>query len=196
MSGVRSVVCGFGVNDASYLTNNRVNGRTVKCPIYSRWLSIINRCYGKSGIANNPTYFGCCVDHRWRKFSGFKKWMEKQDWEGKEIDKDLIVPGNKVYGPDTCCFVSPLINKLIKSGYRKSSGLLTGVRTEYNRFAGQVTINGHRKYLGMFTTEEEANRAYRIEKGKYMLELSNDIVDKRVKESLCKIANNLITGAI
>ena len=38
--------------------------------------------------------------------------MEKQDWEGKFIDKDLLFPGNKVYGPDTCVFVTRQLNNL------------------------------------------------------------------------------------
>jgi len=39
--------------------------------------------------------------------------MERQDWEGKHLDKDILIPGNKIYSPDRCIFVSSLINLLI-----------------------------------------------------------------------------------
>ena len=61
----------------------------------------------------NPTYkdVTCCKD--WLLFSNFKRWMEQQDWEGKELDKGIIVYGNKMYSPETCAFVSRTTNSFV-----------------------------------------------------------------------------------
>lgn len=74
---------------------------------------MIHRCYLKSNELNYADKF---VTEEWRIASNFKSWMEQQDWEGKELDKDLLVYKNKVYSPETCVFVSKEVNNfLIKS---------------------------------------------------------------------------------
>jgi hypothetical protein len=52
--------------------------------------------------------------------------MEIQDWEGKEIDKDILFPDKKLYSPETCAFVPPTINYFILD--KNKSGYLSGVR--------------------------------------------------------------------
>lgn len=111
MSGKRSLICGFGVNDADYYTQTK--SPRWRCPYYQTWHSMLNRCYNEKHLRRQPAYLGCSVCGEWHKFSVFKAWMIKQDWEGKELDKDLLVQGNKVYGPETCVFVSGLVNKFI-----------------------------------------------------------------------------------
>ena len=36
--------------------------------------------------------------------------MVEQDWEGLQLDKDLLVNGSKVYSRETCVFVSNQVN--------------------------------------------------------------------------------------
>ena len=56
----------------------------------------------------------CCQE--WLIFSNFKSWMKQQDWEGKQLDKDLLIYQNKIYSPETCVFVDRKINQfLVKS---------------------------------------------------------------------------------
>lgn len=102
----RKMLCGVGVNDADYIISPIVNGVQVRCPFYNRWKDMIYRCYSEVSQKGNPTYKACTVCDEWLLFSNFKKWMEKQDWKGKQIDKDIKVKGNKEYGPDTCLLVT------------------------------------------------------------------------------------------
>ena len=91
--------------------------------------------------------------------------MEKQDWEGKELDKDLKVFGNKVYGPDTCMFVDTQVNCFITEIRKKDSNLPTGVCIkEYksgNRYQARgYDLSGNRIYLGLFYSADEAHKAW------------------------------------
>ena len=120
----RCLVYGFGVNDANYilriLKNNKVIGR---CPFYTKWENMLKRCYSYKWHKQYPTYIGCSVCPDWRYFSKFRLWMQTQKWEGLELDKDLLVKGNKVYGPDTCCFLPQAINSLFGHGRGKKNNL-------------------------------------------------------------------------
>lgn len=106
---------GFGINDSEYMTRITVNGKKYSCPFYSRWQSMLSRCYSTNVHIMHPTYKDCYVCKEWLLFSSFKAWMIKQDWKGKSMDKDIITEGNKIYCPSQCMFVSGKINNLIKS---------------------------------------------------------------------------------
>lgn len=128
--GRRKIVYGAGINDADYQVYRcrRVDGKMVVdwvCPYYSRWLDMIRRCYSKKQKTKQKNYEQCTTSEEWKTFSNFKKWMEKQDWEGKHLDKDLKKPGNFVYSAETCLFIDPLINNLIIE--KVKNGLPRGV---------------------------------------------------------------------
>jgi hypothetical protein len=114
----RGSVQGVGINDANYLVQKftTVGGKNKliwRCPFYSCWKHMLKRCYDDCYIKLHPTYKGCSVCREWHLFSNFKSWMEQQDWEEKQLDKDLLVYGNKVYSPSTCVFLSQGLNKFL-----------------------------------------------------------------------------------
>ena len=84
---------------------SKVDGNGTK--VYSAWHSMLQRCYVKH---SNPTYTGCTVVKEWHNFQVFAKWFEENYIEEYHLDKDIKVPGNKVYGPDTCIFVTQAEN--------------------------------------------------------------------------------------
>lgn len=102
------LIYNWGINDADYQVAGKDpdTGIEWRCPFYKRWKNMIARCHSPAFQRNQPRYKGCTVDERWRRFTDFKKWMEGQDWEGKQLDKDRLVEGNKHYGPDTCMFLT------------------------------------------------------------------------------------------
>lgn len=112
----KRLVYGVGNNDADYVVEKReeigyVGGKRRRklmwvCPYYQTWKDMIKRCYSTKCQEKFPTYKGCSVSADWHTFSNFKAWMEKQNWEGKQLDKDILIEGNKVYSPETCVFVS------------------------------------------------------------------------------------------
>lgn len=158
----RKQVYGVGINDADYIIEINVNGKRVVCPYYSRWKSMLQRCYDPKFHEKNPTYSGCSVCDDWLTFSNFRAWMTEQDWRVKELDKDLLIPGNKVYSQETCLFVPMEINMLLNNNAAKRGKWPIGVHFHKARgkFEAQCNINGKLKHLGYFRTPEEAHQAY------------------------------------
>lgn len=106
----KKLIYGVGVNDSDYKVNPTVKGKRVKCPFYMKWRNMIARCYSSAYHKIKPSYKGCVVCSEWLSFSNFKSWMIKQDWKGKQLDKDIVKLGNKEYSPSTCVFVSNSVN--------------------------------------------------------------------------------------
>lgn len=109
---------GVGINDADYEVkkSKKMNGKwkiVWMCPYYDRWTSMLSRCYSKKLQETHPTYKGCSVCDEWLRFSNFKKWMEEQNWEGRQLDKDFLFENNKVYSPSTCLFIPNKLNSFI-----------------------------------------------------------------------------------
>lgn len=107
---MKKKIYGVGVNDADYQVSDSSSGKEVRCQYYIQWKNMLARCYSSAYHKQNKTYIGCSVDPRWYSFMSFRSWMMEQDWEGNQLDKDIIIHGNKVYGPDTCMFVDRKTN--------------------------------------------------------------------------------------
>ena len=78
---------------------------------YSVWRNILKRCYTHYKC-HQSSYEGCSIVPEWLIYSTFKKWFDANYISDYQLDKDLLVKGNKVYSPETCCFVPQEINKL------------------------------------------------------------------------------------
>lgn len=184
-------VYGVGINDSKDPVYLRVNGKQVRDKVYAVWQAMLGRCYGNPKInPRSKTYGGCLVDPRWYKFSAFKEWMEAQDYEGKHLDKDILKVGNKVYSPETCCFVTSDINQLAQTTHLNKQGFVgvyiwrDGRSKPYQAFSSC----GKHKHLGMFGTIEEAFEVHVLEKVKRIREKAQEIKDLRIREGLLKHA--------
>lgn len=84
-----------------------VNNR--ETPAYSAWYSMLTRCYSRTFQQKYPTYIGCSVDPTWHNFQNFAEWYENNypnDGKRYQLDKDILIKGNKIYSPSTCKFVT------------------------------------------------------------------------------------------
>lgn len=111
MSGNRKPIFGVGINDHDKPTF--VNGKSIK--EYQIWTDMLRRCYSEFELNRHPTYKGCEASDNFKRFSGFLSWAENQIGfckDGWQLDKDIIIKGNKIYSEETCCFVPPEINSL------------------------------------------------------------------------------------
>lgn len=85
-------------------------------PQYNAWQNMLRRCYDESYQEKHPTYIGCEVVEEWHNFQNFAKWYDENYYEIEgqimDLDKDILVIGNKIYSPETCLFVPQSINKL------------------------------------------------------------------------------------
>lgn len=190
------LIYGIGVNDADYSVRNSKcsvdsNGkRHFKiiwlCPFYHKWKSMITRCYSNKYQSKNPTYVGCTVCNEWLYFSKFKAWMETQDWEGKQLDKDFLIPGNTVYSPETCLFIPQRLNVFFSKG--KVDNLISKGIT-FSEKVGKYRArcsNGEGKMLcfGYFSELEDAKEAWKEAKLAVLLKiLDEDAVEDRVKQA-------------
>lgn len=185
-------IFGVGTNDANYIVNPRIGGKSYICPYYMVWSSMLQRCYSDSYQQKQPTYIGCEVCKDWLTFSNFRTWMQEQDWEGKQLDKDILVYGNKVYSHDTCVFVTRHLNRLVSSATTLES---TGIYwdTLQEKFQVRCYANGKSNFLGYFKDKEKALKAYRIFKANLIaaqVVLEDNVI---IKEALQALATKLYT---
>jgi hypothetical protein len=135
----------------------------------SIWNHIFYRCYNTEAC---KTYNECFVDEKWYNFQTFAKWYEENYIEDFHIDKDILVKGNKCYGPDTCCFVPQEINNLFYSN--NNSHELFGVRQiDEKRYRPRMRFNGDEKYLGTYTNLTDAIDVYVNSKIDYVTAIAN-----------------------
>lgn len=194
----KKLVCGIGVNDADYVvkkaeTIGYVGGKRKRkmvwvCPYYQAWKNMLMRCYSAKYQERYPTYKGCSVSTEWVTFSNFRVWMDKQDFQGNHLDKDLLFEGNKVYSAETCVFVTKMVNTFVNDQGLKRGEWLIGVCRDKNaeKFRAECRnpFTGEQEYLGLFTTEQQAHQAWRKRKLELSQELAVIQIDQRVAKAL------------
>jgi len=105
-----SVSLAYGVGffgDGKYLSE--IDHKPTKA--YRTWRNMLKRCYSTANFETQPTYKCCSVVTDWHNYQNFAAWFELNYRTGMELDKDIKIKGNKVYGPKTCAFVTPQQNK-------------------------------------------------------------------------------------
>ena len=191
---------GVGVNDLGYrvhvqeyVTKNGGKGsrKTVfLCKYYAAWKSMLERCYSKKFLESNQSYIGTSVCSEWLYATEFKKWMDQQDWRGKCLDKDIIVPGSRLYSPKTCAFVLQATNSFVTASDASRGDYPVGVhlfkRTGEYHARCNNPFSGKREHLGLFSTIEEAQEAWRERKHELAQLVAATESDMRVVEALKK----------
>jgi len=164
---MRKMVYGVGINNAWFTVKPKINGKRMCYKPYQAWTDMLKRCYSDIFKRKHPTYIGCTVCEEWLVFSNFEKWMLAQDVNGKELDKDIIKQGNRVYCPEYCRFISSSLNSLLVGCDATRGAYPMGVdwHKQSGRYRAKIAINGKRKHLGLFKTVLEAKSTY--DKAKY-----------------------------
>lgn len=176
---------GVGVIGSKYLVSN--NCKNTK--EYDMWHSMLQRCYDEEYKEKRPAYkcVTCCKE--WWIFENYYEWLHSQDnfdkwFNGKRwaVDKDILVKGNKIYSPETCCLVPQSVNCLFLKRDAARGEYPLGVRCENGRFKAvcKNSITGKSEELGYYSTTEEAFSVYK----KY----KEDII-KQVAEAEYAIGN-------
>ena len=173
-------VFGVGVVGTKYPIT--VNGTLTK--EYTLWQSMLRRCYSDTNVCDAykkkyPTYEDCEVSDKFKSYEYFYEWCHEQvgfGVEGFELDKDLLVKGNKVYSETTCVFLPKEINSVLTKSTAKRGEYLIGVSWHKKGKAFVAVVNknkGKREYLGCFKTELEAFNAYKQAKESFIKEQAN-----------------------
>ena len=155
---------GFIPDDVKIVTEKNKKNKS-----YETWLSVFSRVYNKKYHLKKPTYVGCSIDEHWYNFKNFNLWYEENYIEGFQLDKDILVKGNKIYSPETCCFVPQEINCLFTKSDSKRGNTPIGVYTQGKRY---ISIH-NKKRLGLFNTPEEAFQAYKFAKEDWIKEIAD-----------------------
>ena len=150
-------VFGVGANDVTPISEGGVHIQS-----YQAWKNMLKRCYDQEWQSKNLGYIGCCVDDCWLTFSNFKSWFDVNHKPGYELDKDLLIPGNRRYAPETCVFIPKSLNTFTTSRAAERGAYPIGVHfhAAKNRFIAQISVNAVREQIGAFTTAGEAHLAW------------------------------------
>ena len=165
---------------------SKVNGKSTR--EYNIWHSMMDRCYNEKHSDRYPTYKDCTVCEEWHNFQTFCSWFDNNfreiPGEKMALDKDILIKGNKVYGPDTCVFVPKKINSLFVKSDASRSDLPIGVQqVKSGKYQASVSINGKDKKLGRFNTKEEAFEMYKKAKEQHIKDVAEQYKD-RIPKSL------------
>lgn len=99
---------------------------------YYKWKNMVQRCYDKKIHKKyKPEYKDKSVCEEWLNYSNFRIWFDEHYVQCKnnqiDLDKDLLVQGNKVYSPETCVFLLHYQNTMFERSakdkiYEKEDG--------------------------------------------------------------------------
>jgi len=165
MGKKRGLVYGVGVND--WVGNISVDGKPIR--EYKLWVNMLERCFDQKLKQKYPTYEDATCSKDWLSMTTFIEdvsQMRGYALSGWALDKDIIQKGNKLYSKDTCCFVPHEVNNLLTKRDNSRGEFPVGVNFHKatGKFGAQIRINGKKKFLGRFTTPEEAFQAYKTAK--------------------------------
>ena len=166
---------------------------------FSIWKDMVDRCYLKKD--KFLAYSDVTVCEEWLKFQNFAKWCNEQkgfkalDDRNKifALDKDILVKGNKVYSPETCCFVPQEINSTLTLRRNHRGDLPLGVSSVYikstgkTRYSSSIQVDLKHNHLGVFDSKEEAFLAYKKAKEcrlKQLAEKWKDDISSEVYDAL------------
>ncbi len=92
---------------------HKAHEKTADTQPFKIWRAMLRRCYYvlPDGRRSHPSYAGVTVCAEWHDFQTFAQWYVESYPAGAaagayQLDKDIEVRGNTVYGPDACQFVT------------------------------------------------------------------------------------------
>jgi len=157
---------------------------------YSVWNGMMERCYFPKE-SETLAYAGCVVCEEWHCYQNFAKWYSENYYtvenEPMNIDKDLLVHGNREYSPEKCLIVPQMINSfIIKPTHRKQDVPIGVVKRKYS-YEAKLRWYGEYVYIGNYDTPDKAFAAYKQEKEnriKMLADIYRDKIPNKVYEAL------------
>ena len=181
----KGLVSGHGHNDVFNANRHE--------KAYCAWKQMLNRCYGEPNLSKHPSYIGCSVCSEWEYYSNFREWFYAHFTPKlrQELDKDILVKGNKIYSPETCCLVPHRINCLLEKNNSNRGELPIGVFKDKTRggFSSTIELFKENHLIGTFNSPKAAFSAYKLIKEAYIkliagLYYTNGFIEKRVYDAL------------
>lgn len=173
-------------------TSEIVDGKRKQTKCYVTWSHMMSRCYNSKFHEIRSTYKDCEVCDEWKDYDIFYNWFQENYKDGFALDKDILVQGNKVYSPSTCCFVPQYINSLFVKSDAKRGYFPLG--TTFHKQSNKYQANckngqGKKVHLGLFTDPIEAHEAYCAYKYQLIREIASEalkigVIDERIYNAM------------
>ena len=173
---LRNKVFGWGIFDL----DKSMYDNGIK-EFYSLWVNMIRRCYDVKYKKIKTSYKNCQVCDDWKYFSNFLTWCNdaKNNYhEGYQLDKDILFKDNKIYSPETCCFVPKQINILLINGKEKrknkNNDCPIGVTFYKGMYYARLSKKGQVFKIGKFANQIDAFNAYKNERECYIKSIASE----------------------
>ena len=139
------LVCGVGVSDKG-VHKAYTDGKHTKP--YVHWREMLRRCYSTT----RDDYKDVEIFSDWLQYQNFASWYSKEttnfDTESClfYLDKDLLLPLNKIYGPENCSILPHNINSaiILPRGFRKINRKYHAkIKTTHKGASSYVLVSGY-----------------------------------------------------
>lgn len=184
------------VNEIYIKSYTDTNKNTMLTRASVLWGSIVSRTNPNSSAQRDRAWYRGCVN-RFEDFQDFASWANSQkgylekEKNGKfwQIDKDICLPFNQDYSKEACAFVPNELNCLLTYSTKSRGHTMLGVHysTRDECYVAQASEEGTRKWLGAYSDEISAHRAWQDYKIKRLRDKSIEykgLVDPRVSQGL------------
>lgn len=174
---------------------------------YVAWKGVLKRCDPDGAFQKQrPTYAGCCVSDRFKDFQIFAEWMTSQAGYGSDsyqVDKDLLIQGNRLYDSETCVLIPRELNLFLLDGAGMRGQFKQGVSWHklHNKFQSTIRYKGVKKHIGYFDTEDMAHCEYLKAKAAATRDWSERLINReylvepkviaRLRELACEIESEV-----
>lgn len=163
-----------------------VRGVKTKTVCGRLWDNMNTRC-SASFQERFPHYKGCYMADSFKDFQFFVEWCHSQEGFGLvdyELDKDILVARNKCYSENTCVFVPNNLNMFFTNrGNPKGSSFVPLSQ----RYVASLKVDGKNTYIGSFTSQDDAQKAYTAAKLDYLR-----VWLQRLKDRVFKVEQRVI----
>ena len=164
------------------------NGKQTKT--YKTWLAMFTRCYDENARCYNENYKDCIVSEEWWNFQNFALWYEQNYYDIEEeqmhLEKDFLVKGNKIYGPEYCVFCPRSINSMLTTNKsrRGDSPIGTSYDSRDRKYYVRVQDgHGNSHSLGSYSNSYDAFKVYK-EKKEYYIKCMADEYKEKIPDKL------------
>lgn len=167
----------------------------IKYKEYCYWGNMATRCNNTNYSDKYPTYQEATMSTGFKDYNYFVEWCRSQPEFFKDfwvLDKDILVPNNKVYSENTCCFIPPQINGFLTMRKSFVRDLPTGVswcHSEGKYKTCCANLDGKNMTVGRFSDSETAFDAYVKTKNELARYLA-DIWEGEVSQNVTTILRN------
>lgn len=186
----------YGVATKGDSLPTKINGEMVK--EYKVWFQMIRRCFATRDC--EPTYENVTCCKEWLYYPNFYEWLHSQPnfdkWLNGDrwcLDKDILVKGNKIYSPETCCLVPQNVNALFTKHDVARGDCPVGVIKHRDRFAARCMNPFTRKQvtIGYRFTKLNAFNLYKTYKENIIkqvaqIEYDNGNITQKCYEAMMK----------